>query len=858
MAHLEGKKENCSDVVGLYPMHSDNTCNYIIFDFDNHNQPEKDSSFKKEIVTISNTINDIGISHLLERSQSGNGYHVWIFFNKNINAKIARRFGDLLALKVQELSHLSNFDFFDRLIPMQDKLPINASTKQQGLGNLVALPLQGQALRKGNSAFIDSNLNAYNDQWAVLASTQKLDYEYISSKIAEWENICDTSLIDINKNDKFNNDDLHGKLRSNNKPWETVSDMCNKSDCDGKVKIIFSDKVYINSTNISQHLQAYLRRLAAFGNPVFYKNLALGFSNYKTPRIIDSGYVEDGYICLPRGLLDTVIESLDKFGIEYVIEDKSNCGRKINVSFNGNLYPEQRDAVESLIKYKSGILAATTAFGKTVVGAKIISTYKVNTLIIVHNKEILENWCSNLSRFLEINEDLPKYITKTGRVKTRKNIIGKLYSSHNSMTGIIDVAMFSSFGKELNINPRIKDYGLLIMDECHHGAATTVEQVLGASNAKYVYGLTATPKREDMMEKKIFMQFGPIRYRYTAKQRVQKQGIPHYVYPRFTNCASEKKLSFYESKQLVISSEIRNQIIINDVIDCVKGGRNPIVLSGFCEHSEYLYNKLQGTADNILLLYGGAKKSEKDKKREELKSIPEHESVILVATGQYIGEGFDFPRLDTLMLATPVSYSNVVEQYAGRLHRDYKNKKDVIVYDYVDKNIPVLQRMYYKRMKAYKKMGYKIASSTKEFDILTNSFFDYDKYFDYFVKDILNAKKSVFISSPKVCSKKVSKLIELYNQISVNGVEVIVSTDSAFSYGKKYLETMDNILNKIKTSKITLNLYENLHEQFCIIDNKLVWYGNTNILGNPNVADNIMRISDKCIAEDLKNYFLSK
>lgn len=327
-------------------------------------------------------------------------------------------------------------------------------------------------------------------------------------------------------------DYLHGLLDLAKIPYKKSTK--NTDDISGNLEIIRSDKVYVGVENVKPRMKNMIRRMAAFSNPEFYKNMKMGFSTKGIPRIIFCGYDETGYICLPRALYDPLVERLKASDIKYTVEDFRQAGRQLKVSFKGELYREQQEAADTMLQYDNGILGATTAFGKTVVGAYLVAARKINTLILVHNTEILKNWVEDLGRFLDIDEELPEYQTKTGRVKKRKNIIGKLYAGHNSMTGIIDVAMFSSLGKRGEINPVIEEYGMVIMDECHHGAAQTVEDVIGSAKAKFVYGLTATPKRDDGMEKKVYMQFGPIRYRYTAKDRAEKQGIAHYIYPRFT------------------------------------------------------------------------------------------------------------------------------------------------------------------------------------------------------------------------------------------------------------------------------------------------------------------------------------
>ena len=376
--------------------------------------------------------------------------------------------------------------------------------------------------------------------------------------------------------------------------------------------------------------------MAAYTNPQFYQNLALGFSNKETSRIVYNGYDEGNYIVIPRGCIDELVEHLSQANIPFSIVDKRQAGHHINVSFNGELYPEQQIASEQLLSFENGILAAATAFGKTVIGANLIVEKRVNTLILVHNVEIMNNWIRDLNHFLTINEEKPEYTTPKGRIKRRNSVIGTFSSQKDTTTGIIDVAMISSLGKDDDISPIVKKYGMVIVDECHHSAAVTHANVLRATTAKYIYGMTATAKRGDKQDKKLIMLLGPIRHRYTAKERALKQGIGHYVYPRFTrlldlDSSKDKHISDYF--RLIIQSEPRNLQIITDTIDCVHRGRTPIIMTKYREHAEVLYNQLQGAAQHVFLLQGGNSMKARTELREKMLAVNRTESMVVVATG---------------------------------------------------------------------------------------------------------------------------------------------------------------------------------------------------------------------------------
>ncbi len=837
MAHLRGDREDCSDVIGIYPMLADETCNFLVFDFDNHDKDNQlddgantGIAWKEEVNALREICDRNQIYALTERSRSGHGAHVWIFFERAISAEKARKFGDALLEKGAESVNLKTFRSYDRMIPTQNHLT------DGGLGNLIALPLQGQALKKGNSAFIDKNWKPFENQWKQLREVRRLSEEFVDKCIKEW---CGQEKTSI--------------LEEAPKPWKKQTMIFNQKDLDGKLKIILANRVYVDISNVKPRMQNQIRRIAAYSNAEFYKNQAIGRSTQEIPRFISCSEEEDNYISIPRGCYEKLYDMLEYAKIQAEIQDERQLGKSIQVSFKGTLYPEQREAAEQLLKYDQGVLSAATAFGKTAVGSWLVAERRVNTLVLVHNTEIMKNWVEDFEKFLCVDESLPEYRTPTGRIKKRKSVIGRKTSAHDSMNGILDVAMISSLGRKDEINEIVKQYGMVIMDECHHAAAQVAQEVLNEVNAKYVYGLTATPKRDDGQEQKIFMQLGPIRYRYTAKDRAKKQGIEHFVYPRFTRlvCPETRKLSMNEANKLIISSEIRNNQIISDVKQCLEQKRTPLVITKSREHAEYLYKSLESLADHIFLLEGGRKMKERDEIREQMKSVPVNETVILVATGQYIGEGFNYPRLDTMMLTMPISFEGNVEQYSGRLHRDYKTKKDVIIYDYVDMHIPELERMYHKRMKTYRKMGYDICVPSVAGVQQVNAIYDFESYFAIYKQDLDSADNEIVISSPGINRNKIDTMMDVWKNVQERGVKVIVLTLDPERYPKERIEATAQLVQTMKNNGVLVELRQQMHEHYAIIDRDVVWYGSMNLLSREKEEDNLMRIRDKEIAGEL-------
>ena len=839
--HLQGNAYNASDVIGVYPLLSNGTCRFMVFDFDNHDKDAEEKDFANSDDTWVEEVESMreicvlnGIEPLVERSRSGRGAHVWIFFDKPIAASFVRKFGFALLDKGAEQINLKSFKYYDRMLPAQDSLP-----EDSAVGNLIALPLQGKALQDGNSAFIDGNWNAYPNQWETLFNKPRLSQEFLEEKIKEWSNTID----DIAASDR-------------EKPWNRMQHF-NKNDVEGKLHIILANGIYVDNTNLNAAMQNRIRRMAAFSNPVFYKNQAIGTSNYDTARWIYLGKDHlSGYIQIPRGLQDELWENIKQADIDYEMEDERQQGRKINVDFKGELRPEQDKALKELIRYDNGILHAATAFGKTVVSSAIIAQKKINTLIILESSALIEQWKEALEKFLNINEGLPTYETKTGRVRKRKSLIGTLQGAHDSMTGIIDIAMAGSLCKKGKYHKMMNEYGLVLIDECHHSASETIANVLKEVKAKYVYGVTATPKRGDGLEKINYMLIGPIRYSYTAKEKAKEQGIQHLVYPRFTRTVPPRgvitdKMHPNEAYEIIHNNDVRDEQIIEDVKNCVAAGRTPVVLSRYKDHSEKFYERLKGYADHVFLMTGNNSKKEHRKILEQMHQVDKNESLILIATGSLVGEGFDFPRLDTLFMATPVSFRGVVEQYAGRLNRDYAGKENVIIYDYVDNHIPMFNNMYMKRLKAYKQIGYEFGDGLQTVKQTVNAIYDGNNYSENYHKDLFDSNKNIIISSPVISGSKVYELINMLKEKQMSGVQVTIVTWTPDSYGFGDAAYWMQLHEDMRRAGFYIRTVEEYCDRFAVIDQEVVWYGNINLLAKDKVDDSIMRVRSKGIAGEL-------
>ena len=825
--HLEGKDEYCCDVVGLYAIMQDNNCAFLCADFDDKNCKY---GYKEDVLAYVDVCREWLIPYAIERSRSGNGAHVWIFFEAPLPASKARRLGNAILTEAMTRNGQMSFNSYDRFFPNQDYLP------EGGFGNLVALPLQGQARRKENSVFVDNDFLVYKDQWAFLYNLKKIQESTIDQ------------LLRLHYQEEL------GKLSmsSENKPWVTpLPQNITQEDFHAKVEIIKADKLYIPLKAVSAKVLNHLKRIAAFKNPEFYSKQALRLSTYAIPRIISCFDITNEYLAMPRGCEDATRSFLNDNAVTYTITDKTDHGNKISVSFQGEEREEQLEAINALLPYTNGILHATTAFGKTVTAAAIIARKKVNTLILVHSKALLKQWHDRLTEFLNI--DYPKHEEKNKRGRRKVfSPIGCFDSSGNTLHGIIDIALIQSCLDEDGVKPFVQDYGMVIVDECHHVSSITFEQVLMSIKAHTIYGLTATPIRTDGHQPIIFMQCGPIRFSTDVKSQIAKQSFDRFLIPRFTsyNSILEDRLSIATLYKYLSEDEIRNNLIVEDICKAVNTGRTPIILTNRTAHVSVLAEKLNATIKNVISLTGAGTTKEKREAMQRLQTIPDSEQLVIVATGKYVGEGFDYPRLDTLFLALPISWKGLLTQYAGRLHREYEGKKDVRIYDYIDIHEPICDSMYRKRLKGYAAIGYKTINTAQPtlFDhindisssIAENQIFNGLTFYRPYTSDLTKAKRSIVISSPKLYRTEQNPLVTLLKELTQQGIEILITTvaeneQTAFIQSK-------GLSVKVKPK---LSLYTT------IIDKEVVWYGSINTLGYASKDDNMIKMTDIHLANEL-------
>ncbi|WP_340020776.1 DEAD/DEAH box helicase family protein [Paenibacillus sp. FSL K6-1096] len=672
-AHLDARQDR---TIGIYPMLPDETCWLLAMDFDKRD-------WKQDVTAVMELCTQHGIPALLERSRSGNGGHIWIFFSQKIEAATARRFGMTLLSLTMNHRYQIGMESYDRLFPNQDTLP------KGGFGNLIALPLQGGPRKQGNSVFVDEHFEPYADQWSALSGIDKISEDEVWSFIHKHgeRGLFGNDNISAGSGDEADELNLFKQNQSNGQAIlpETLP---------AEIQILQSDRLYISKSGLPSSAIHAVMRIASFANPEFHKAQAMRLSTYGKPRVISCAEDLGNAIVLPRGCLQEVLSLFEQHAVKVSLEDQRSSGVAIEAEFTGTLTTLQDTAARAILNRDIGVLSAATAFGKTVVAASVIASRKTNTLILVHRRELMEQWQERLRTFL----DVPK------------QAIGLIGGGKNKPTGIIDIAVIQSLNYKGEVKPLVGEYGQVIVDECHHVSAYSFEQVLQRVRAKYVFGLTATLKRQDGQEAIVRFQLGPVIMKIDAKTLNSARGFSLRVVPRYTTFQlkpGDKTTGIQDIYQQLVEDEERNTLIFDDLLTCLDEGRSPLLLVERTAHAEYFAERLQAFAKNVIVLKGRMGKKQREALRTQIAAIPDDQERVVIATGKLIGEGFDDARLDTLFLVHPISWSGTLQQYAGRLHRSHDNKEEVRIYDYIDLQVPMLMGMFKKRVKGYRKMGYR-------------------------------------------------------------------------------------------------------------------------------------------------------
>jgi superfamily II DNA or RNA helicase/very-short-patch-repair endonuclease len=677
--HLSGQDADGQPfVAGVYPMLLDETCFFLAVDFDK-------AGWREDATAFLETCRRLSLPAALERSRSGRGGHVWLFFENAIPAILARKLGSYILTETMEGHPEAGLDSYDRLFPNQDTLP------RGGFGNLIALPLQKQPRERGNSVFVDEQLAPYSDQWTFLSGLQKITRLQLETIVRDAEHRG--RVIGVRTPPDEEEDS----------PWTLPAGRHRKEpaivgELPHSLEVVLGNEIYIAKAGLVPALRNRLLRLAAFQNPEFFKAQAMRLPTYGKPRVIGCAEDHPQHLGLPRGCLDDVCGLLSNLKIRPAIRDERYAGKPLAVTFQGQLRPEQELAAKAMLAHDTGVLSATTAFGKTVIAAWLIAKRGVNTLVLVHRQQLLDQWVERLSAFL----NLPV------------SAIGRIGGGRKRPNGLLDVALMQSLVRKGVVQDLVGEYGQLVVDECHHLSAQSFEQVARRAKARFVAGLSATVARKDGHHPIIFMQCGPVRHRVSAKAQAASRPFEHTVIVCPTAFQSQKsegpdaRLEFHALYQELVENETRNQRICDDIVRAVTKGRTPLVLTERNQHLDLLASGLFGRVPHLVVLRGGMSRKERDAAGDQLAAIRPDEGRVILATGRYVGEGFDDARLDTLFVTLPVSWRGTIAQYVGRLHRLYDGKAEVHVYDYADVNVPMLARMFDRRCSGYEAVGYTI------------------------------------------------------------------------------------------------------------------------------------------------------
>lgn len=671
-SHLRGEQ-----TLGVYAIGTDDTCRFLAADFDGE-------GWRDDVVAYREAAERVGIAVAIERSRSGNGAHAWIFFAEPVPAATARRLGTILVAKASALRPTLGLGAYDRLFPNQDTLPVG------GFGNLIALPLAKAPRQNGNTLFVDPRMVAFEDQWSYLAGLPRLSRESLDRTLARVAPVrplaSPVQAADASEhqhdfalqNDAMVLDLSHPRIRSG-----MIS---------GEVTVRLDAQIHV-PRSLPIPVLAALRKLATFPNPVFHEKLRLRFATFDTPRFLFAGEWHTDRLVLPRGVLDQSLSLLETAGATVVVQDAREAGTRVPWKIQGELREGQEKAVRKMLTEDNGVLCAPPGAGKTVMGCALIARARTSALVLVHRAVLVEQWRETAMRFLGL----------------KRKEIGLWRGSSPRLTGRFDIAMLPSLIRVENLAAALGGYGVVIVDECHHVPAASFEMVLKACPSRRIYGLTATPKRKDRLEKLLFAQCGPIRHTLVdaPTDEVRTVKVRHTTVALSPDAGPRPPI--HVVWEALVQDKSRINVIVADLLSCMAAGRSPLVLADRKVYLDRLQQEFTSRATDVMCLRLDGQMGKKARS-EVLRQVGEHynegKTFVLFATASLIGEGFDLPRLDTLMLSMPLSFKGRLVQYAGRLHRRHETKGDALIFDYLDESHAITQAMFRRRLAGYKELGY--------------------------------------------------------------------------------------------------------------------------------------------------------
>ena len=656
-SHLAGEIH-----VGLYPLCRGDECRLLACDFDG-------TGWVLDALAYLDAAAAVGVPVMLERSRSGDGAHTWTIFSGPVPAASARRLGVHILREAMEVRAELDLSSYDRLFPTQDFVP------KGSFGNLIALPLQGECRRQETTVFLDpATLEPYEDQWAFLASVPRMSPEALVQ--------LEKALAPV----AAGPDDTRYRRPRTSSSTQKPPDV---------IPAVSGAMLEIDRIGVPPALLAALKHLASLHNPDYYEKERLRFSTWNTPRFLRCYGETIDRLHLPRGIRDQAVRMVADAGSTLDVVDSCGTPDQIDVSLQADLTDRQERALDALVPHDLGVLVAPPGSGKTVIACALIAQLRLPTLVVVDRQPLVEQWRERLGQHLGM---APKEV-------------GQLGGGRNRAKGIIDIAMAQSLARREDLSDITARYGLVVVDECHHVPAVTFERVVRQIPVRHWLGLTATPYRRDHLEKLITMYCGPERHRMNTDEpeglKIERVVIAHMT---AHEQAGGEDIGIHEVFRAIVEDDERSAQICDDITRAVEIGRNCLVLAQWTEHVEKLSAELRSRGMDTVVMRGGMGKKARTAATSEMQTKASKGGLVLVATGSFLGEGFDFPDLDTLFLAFPLAFKGRIVQYVGRILRPTATKSKVEVHDYVDVNVPVLSRMHTKRLAAYNSLGFLIES----------------------------------------------------------------------------------------------------------------------------------------------------